>query len=162
MNKDAEIEDFPLGCVVRTPTGSIGVVVKHRYASKIDLFARVDVQFSNNPRDGVVLQPKYLVLLEMPPPDYRPPLEFQTASARARVVQAVKEVKGKTHDCHAPVAPKRTQPEQSLPLAGSACQGQGLQASLFCADESGASQDRLGWTDTCLDDVLSAGQTQAG
>lgn len=63
MNKDAEIEDFPLGCVVRTPTGSIGVVVKHRYASKIDLFARVDVQFSNNPRDGVVLQPKYLVLL---------------------------------------------------------------------------------------------------
>lgn len=156
MNKNAEIEDFPLGCVVRTPTGSIGVVVKHRYASKIDHFARVDVQFSHNPRDGVVLQPKYLELIELPPPDYRPPVEFQTASARARVVQTIQDVKGKTHDCHATVAAERTKPQLTLPLAGGACQGESLQAGLLCADAVGAHQDRLVGTDSCGDHVLPA------
>ena len=156
MNNNAEIEDFPLGCVVSTPTGSIGVVVKHRYASKIDHFARVDVQFSNNPRDGVVLQPKYLTLVELPPPDYRPPIEFQTASARARVVQTIQDVKGKNNDCHATVASERTKSQRPLPLAGGACQGEGLQASLFCADDCGTHQDRLVGSDSCGDYVLPA------
>lgn len=157
MNKDAEIEDFPLGCVVRTPTGSIGVVVKHRYASKIDHFARVDVQFSNNPRDGVVLQPKYLVLVEMPPLDYRPPAEYQTATARARVVRAIQDVKRKSNDCAATVAAEGIKSQLSLSLEGFACAGEVLQATLLGADAAGEAENRLDGADSCLDDLLPAG-----
>lgn len=156
MNQDAEIEDFPLGCVVRTPTGCIGVVVKHRYASKIDHFARVDVQFSNNPRDGVVLQPKYLVLMELPPLDYRPPVEFQTATARARVVTAIQDVKKKSNDCKTTVAAERAKPQLSLSLDGISESGEGVQTCLLGADAGSKGQDRLAGEDPRLDHVLSA------
>lgn len=156
MNKNAEIEDFPLGCVVRTPTGSIGVVVKHRYASKIDHFARVDVQFSHNPRDGVVLQPKYLVLIELPPLDYRPPIEFQTATARARVVTAIQDVKKKSNDCKTTVAAERAKPQLSLSLDGISESGEGVQTCLLGDDAGSQCQDRLAGEDPRLDHVLPA------
>lgn len=57
------MEDFPIGTRVMTPTGRIGVVVKHHMTSKIDCFQRVSVQFGKNPRDGVVLQPHLLTML---------------------------------------------------------------------------------------------------
>jgi len=158
MNKDAEIEDFPLGCVVKTPTGCIGVVVKHRYASKIDHFARVDVQFSNNPRDGVVLQPKYLVLVELPPLDYRPPVEYQTATARARVVRAIQDIKRKSNDCAATVAAEGIKPQLSLSLEGFSCACEVVQATVLGADIAGEAENRLAGSDSCLDDVLPAGQ----
>jgi len=155
MNQDAEIEDFPLGCVVRTPTGCIGVVVKHRYASKIDHFARVDVQFSANPRDGVVLQPKYLELMEMPPEDYKPPFQFQTATARARVVDAVSDAKRKANDCKTTVAAERAKPQLSLSLDGVSESCEGVQTCLLGADAGSKGQDRLAGEDPRLDHVLS-------
>lgn len=67
MNRMRDIEDFPIGCRVVTPTGRIGLVVKHHTTSKFDCFARVVVQYSRNPRDGVVLQPQYLTLIAKNP-----------------------------------------------------------------------------------------------
>lgn len=60
-----DIEDFPLGTKVQTPTGRIGIVVKHHETSKVDDFRRVSVQFGKNPRNGVVLQPHLLTVIEL-------------------------------------------------------------------------------------------------
>lgn len=68
MKRVYDLDDLPLGTKVRTPTGSIGIVVKHRMASRIDRFQRAVVQFGKNPRDGVVLQPHLLEIIEMPEP----------------------------------------------------------------------------------------------
>lgn len=156
MNSNAELEDFPLGCVVRTPTGSVGVVVKHRQTSKIDHFCRIDVQFSNNPRDGVVLQPKYLELVEMPPNDYKPPFEFQTATARARVVQAVKDVKRKANDCETTLATERAKSEQPSAL-GEDCQDQKIvPVGVLVAGQASKDQSGLAGNDPRLADIRSA------
>ncbi len=156
MNSNAELEDFPLGCVVRTPTGSVGVVVKHRQTSKIDHFCRIDVQFSNNPRDGVVLQPKYLTLIEMPPENYKPPFEFQTATARARVVQAVKDVKSKANDCKTTLATERAKSEQPSAL-GEDCKDQEIvPVGVLVAGQAGKAPGELAGNDPRLADVRSA------
>ena len=64
MKRMLDLEDFPIGSRVMTPSGRIGIVVKHHATSKIDLFQRISVQFGKNPRDGVVLQPQFLVMLQ--------------------------------------------------------------------------------------------------
>lgn len=64
MKRMLDLEDFPIGSRVMTPSGRIGIVVKHHATSKIDLFQRISVQFGKNPRDGVVLQPHFLVMLQ--------------------------------------------------------------------------------------------------
>lgn len=61
-----DMEDFPIGTRVMTPSGREGVVVKHHTTSKFDHFQRVSVQFGKNPRDGVVLQPHFLILVATP------------------------------------------------------------------------------------------------
>ena len=67
MKRMLDLEDFPIGSRVMTPSGRIGIVVKHHATSKIDLFQRISVQFGKNPRDGVVLQPHFLVMLAKNP-----------------------------------------------------------------------------------------------
>lgn len=67
-----ELEEFPIGSTVMTPTGRIGIVVKHHTTSKIDHFERVSISFGKNPRNGVVLQPRFLTMLNKcnkPKPD---------------------------------------------------------------------------------------------
>lgn len=67
-----ELEEFPIGSMVITPTGRIGIVVKHHTTSKIDHFERVSISFGRNPRNGVVLQPRFLTMLQKclkPKPD---------------------------------------------------------------------------------------------
>ena len=64
MKRMLDLEDFPIGSRVMTPSGRIGIVVKHHATSKIDLFQRISVQFGKNPRDGVVLQPHLLTVIE--------------------------------------------------------------------------------------------------
>ena len=66
MKRMLDMDDFPLGTRVMTPSGRIGVVVKHHKTSKIDHFQRISVSFGANPRDGVVLQPQLLMILEGP------------------------------------------------------------------------------------------------
>ena len=156
MNSNAELEDFPLGCVVRTPTGCVGVVVKHRVTSKIDHFCRIDVQFSANPRDGVVLQPKYLELIEMPPENYKPPFEFQTATARARVVDAISDAKRKANDCKTTVAAEGAKPKQHQPLAGEGKAQEIVPVGVLGINEERQDQSRLAGNDPRLADVRSA------
>lgn len=64
MKGKLDMEDIPIGSKVSTPTGEIGIVVKHHTTSKIDHFQRISVQFGKNPRDGVVLQPHLLTVVE--------------------------------------------------------------------------------------------------
>jgi hypothetical protein len=66
-----DMEDFPVGTRVRTPTGRIGMVIKHRGAeSKLDHFQRLTVQLDEGGRhDLVTLQPH---LLTKYPPDEEP------------------------------------------------------------------------------------------
>lgn len=66
MKRMLDMEDFPIGTKVMTPSGRIGTVVKHHMTSKIDCFQRISVQFGKNPRDGVVLQPHLLTILIEP------------------------------------------------------------------------------------------------
>lgn len=66
-SRRTSIDDFPLGALVRTPTGRIGTVVKQRgIQSKFDNYERLVVSFGGGPRDNVVLQPHLLELLELP------------------------------------------------------------------------------------------------
>ena len=62
MKRDLDVEDFPVGTRVMTPTGRIGTVIKHRGAeSKLDHFLRVTVQLDSGGRhDLVTLQPNLL------------------------------------------------------------------------------------------------------
>jgi hypothetical protein len=64
-----DMDDFPVGTRVMTPTGRIGTVVKHRGAeSKLDHFQRLTVQLDNGTRhDLVTLQPH--LLTKCPPED---------------------------------------------------------------------------------------------
>ena len=68
--RDADIDQFPIGTVVRTPSGRVGVVVKHRGAeSRHDHFLRLVVHFGGGPRDSVVLQPTLLQPVKSPADD---------------------------------------------------------------------------------------------
>lgn len=69
MKRDVDIDRFPVGTRVLTPTGRIGTVTKHRGAeSKQDYFQRVTVQLDNGTRhDLVTLQPH--LLTKCPPED---------------------------------------------------------------------------------------------
>lgn len=62
MNRMLDMEDFPVGTRVMTPTGRIGTVVKHRGSeSKLDHFQRLTVQLDEGTRhDRVTLQPHLL------------------------------------------------------------------------------------------------------
>lgn len=81
MNRLLDVDDFPLGTVVRTPSGRIGTVVKHHTESKLDYFQRVSVQFGKNPRDGVVLQPQFLTIV------HKAPLQFDLFTPLAQVAR---------------------------------------------------------------------------
>jgi len=60
-NRMLDMEDFPPGTLVRTPSGRIGIVIKHQGAeSKLDHFQRVVLRFNADPRDSVMLQPQML------------------------------------------------------------------------------------------------------
>ena len=57
-----DVDYFPEGCQVITPTGRVGTVIKPRMLeSKRDSFVRLEVRFSADPRDSVALQPHLLV-----------------------------------------------------------------------------------------------------
>ena len=57
-----DVDYFPAGCLVITPTGRVGTVIKPRMLeSKRDSFVRLEVRFSADPRDSVALQPHLLV-----------------------------------------------------------------------------------------------------
>jgi len=62
MKRDVDVEDFPPGARVKTPTGRTGTVIKHRgHESKFDHFLRVTVQMDGGSRhDLVTLQPHLL------------------------------------------------------------------------------------------------------
>ena len=62
MKRDMDVDDFPPGTRVMTPTGRIGTVIKHRGAeSKLDHFLRVTVLLDSGGRhDLVTLQPNLL------------------------------------------------------------------------------------------------------
>jgi len=56
-----DLDDFPPGTLARTPSGRIGIVIKHQGAeSKRDHFQRVVLRFNADPRDSVMLQPHML------------------------------------------------------------------------------------------------------
>lgn len=69
MKRDVDIDRFPVGTRVLTPTGRVGTVIKHKGAeSKFDHFLRVTVQIDNGTRhDLVTLQPH--LLTKCPPED---------------------------------------------------------------------------------------------
>jgi hypothetical protein len=69
MKRMLDMDDFPVGTRVMTPTGRIGTVMKHRGAeSKLDHFQRLTVQLDNGTRhDLVTLQPH--LLTKCPPED---------------------------------------------------------------------------------------------
>ena len=62
-----DMEDFPIGSWVKTPSGRIGTVLKHRGAqSRHDLFQRVIVGFFEPIGDSVALQPHLLTMIDKP------------------------------------------------------------------------------------------------
>jgi hypothetical protein len=61
MSQMLDLDDFPIGTLARTPSGRIGVVIKHKgAASKQDHFQRLVLHFSADPHDSVTLQPHLL------------------------------------------------------------------------------------------------------
>ena len=62
-----DMEDFPIGSIVKTPSGRIGTVVKHRGAqSRFDLFQRIVIEFEDPIGDSVALQPHLLTMIKLP------------------------------------------------------------------------------------------------
>ena len=62
-----DMEDFPIGSTVKTPSGRVGMVVKHRGAqSRHDLFQRIIIEFDEPIGDSVALQPHLLKLIKEP------------------------------------------------------------------------------------------------
>lgn len=60
-----DMEDFPIGSVVKTPSGRIGTVIKHRGAqSRHDLFQRIIIEFDEPYGDTVALQPYLLTIIK--------------------------------------------------------------------------------------------------
>lgn len=61
MAQHLDLDDFPPGTLARTPSGRVGIVIKHQgAASKRDHFQRVVLHFGAGPRDSVMLQPHML------------------------------------------------------------------------------------------------------
>ena len=59
-----DMEDFPIGSLVQTPSGRIGTVIKHRGAqSRHDLFQRIIIEFDEPYGDTVALQPHLLTII---------------------------------------------------------------------------------------------------
>jgi hypothetical protein len=59
-----DMEDFPIGSEVQTPSGRIGTVIKHRGAqSRHDLFQRIIIEFDEPIGDTVALQPHLLTMV---------------------------------------------------------------------------------------------------
>lgn len=73
MKRMLDMDDFPVGTRVMTPTGRIGTVMKHRGAeSKLDHFQRLTVQLDNGTRhDLVTLQPHLLTKCPPENPDQK-------------------------------------------------------------------------------------------
>lgn len=111
MKRMLDMEDFPVGTRVATPTGRIGTVIKHRGAeSKLDHFQRVTVRLDGGSRHNVVtLQPHLLakypapaetgennremkVVLPFPPKDLSP-------NARLHWAQLSRAKKAYRHAC---------------------------------------------------------------
>ena len=62
-----DMEDFPIGSIVKTPSGRVGRVVKHRGAqSRHDLFQRIIIEFDEPFGDSVALQPHLLKMIRRP------------------------------------------------------------------------------------------------
>ena len=62
-----DMEDFPIGTIVKTPSGRVGRVVKHRGAqSRHDLFQRIIIEFEDPIGDSVALQPHLLTMIKKP------------------------------------------------------------------------------------------------
>jgi len=62
-----DMEDFPIGSIVKTPSGRVGTVVKHRGAqSRHDLFQRIIIEFEDPIGDSVALQPHLLTMIKKP------------------------------------------------------------------------------------------------
>ena len=62
-----DMEDFPIGSIVKTPSGRVGTVVKHRGAqSRHDLFQRIIIEFEDPIGDSVALQPHLLTMVKKP------------------------------------------------------------------------------------------------
>lgn len=56
-----DLDDFPPGSLARTPSGRVGIVLKHKGAqSRRDHFQRVMLHFGGGPTDTVMLQPHLL------------------------------------------------------------------------------------------------------
>lgn len=64
-NRNRDVDDFPPGSVVVTPTGKTGVVIAHKgYESRQDPFMRVMIKLDGGDRQDIVqLQPHYLRLI---------------------------------------------------------------------------------------------------
>ena len=61
-SKVYDFDFFYPGCQVITPTGRVGTVIKPRgFDSKKDDCVRIEVRFTEDPRDSVLLQPHLLV-----------------------------------------------------------------------------------------------------
>lgn len=62
MIRPKDVEDFPVGSVVVTPTGRTGVVIAHKgYESRRDPFMRVMIKLDGGGRQDIVqLQPQFL------------------------------------------------------------------------------------------------------
>ena len=62
-----DMEDFPIGSIVKTPSGRVGRVVKHRGAQiRHDLFQRIIIEFEDPIGDSVALQPHLLTMIKKP------------------------------------------------------------------------------------------------
>jgi hypothetical protein len=60
-----DMEDFPIGSIVQTPSGRTGTVIKHRGAqSRHDLFQRIIIEFDEPYGDTVALQPYLLTIIK--------------------------------------------------------------------------------------------------
>ena len=60
--RDVDMDEFPIGCRVITPSGRAGTVIRHKgYESKRDSFLRVIVRYDGRDRRALVtLQTKML------------------------------------------------------------------------------------------------------
>lgn len=60
--RDVDMDEFPIGCRVITPSGRAGTVIRHKgYESKRDNFLRVIVRYDGRDRRALVtLQPRLL------------------------------------------------------------------------------------------------------
>ncbi len=105
-----DMDDFPPGSVVQTPSGRVGIVIKHQNAaSKRDHFQRLQVHFGGGPRDSVLLQPDVLRPIQACTVASRPQIDALLEKLRERhrldpaeraLLQEVLHAR-RTHECPA-------------------------------------------------------------